>query len=91
MLLGALEADRVANLGLLLVIGLIVVAVTGALLARAVVAKVITAAILIVLMLVVWSQRSSLEDCAARIKAGVTDGTQPQCSFLGLKVDVNLP
>jgi hypothetical protein len=88
MLVGALEAQRVLNLGLVLVIGLLIVAVVGALLARAIVTKVITAAIVIVLMLIVWSQRSALQDCAARVKDEVTGGEAAQCTFLGLKVDV---
>jgi hypothetical protein len=91
MLLGALQADRVANLGVLLVVGLIVIAVTGALLARAVVAKVVTAVVLLGLMLVVWSQRTALQECAARARADSSGDAAARCSFLGLKVDVNLP
>jgi hypothetical protein len=90
MLLSALRADRVANLGLLLVAGLIVVAVVAAVLARAVVAKVVAAAVLILVCFVVWSQRASLQDCAARAQA-LTTGDPRQCSFFGVKVDVSVP
>jgi Flp pilus assembly protein TadB len=89
VLVGALEANRVANLGLMLVAGLLIVAVVIALLVRAVVAKVVIALGLVVLGLVVWSQRSSLQDCANQVKAAASGGASTkQCRFLGIKVDV---
>ena len=89
MLVSALEADRVANLGVMLVAGLLIVAVVIALLVRAVVAKVVIALALVALGLVVWAQRSSLQDCARQVKAAATGSASPkQCRFLGIKVDV---
>ncbi len=89
-MLAALEADRVANLGLMLAGGLLLAAIVFALLVRTVVAKVALALVLVMLGLVVWSQRMNLQDCAQKAKAKATGGTATdQCTFLGLKVDVS--
>ncbi|HEY8092854.1 MAG TPA: hypothetical protein VID93_03700 [Acidimicrobiales bacterium] len=92
MLLAALDAERVATLGLLLVVGLIVVAAVVAVLARAIVVKVLAVAALFGIGAVVWSQRASLEDCTQEVKDGLVGaGPATECTFLGLKVDVNVP
>ena len=92
MLVGALEADRVANLGLLLIAGLVIVAFVVSYLARAVVVKVVVAAALLGLGALVWTQRADLQDCAERLGGlAAAGGTPPQCKFLGLKVDVSPP
>ena len=92
MLLAALDAERVATLGLLLVVGLVIVAAVVAVLARAIVVKVLAVAAIFVIGAVVWSQRANLQDCTGQVKDGLIDsGPAAQCKFLGLKVDVKVP
>jgi len=90
VLVAALQSDRVANLGVVLVAGIFIIAIVFAVLLRFVVAKVVVALALVALGLVVWSQREHLEACARRVRSTTAAGAQPtkQCSFLGLKVDV---
>jgi hypothetical protein len=91
MSLAALDAERVATLGLLMVAALLVLAFVSALLARAVLVKVAAVAALLAIVGIVWSQRAALQDCVDEAKAGVTGAAEPsQCSFLGLKVDVRV-
>jgi hypothetical protein len=88
VVVAALEADRVANTALLLAGGLLLLAVILAVLVRVAVAKVVLAIALVVLGLVVWSQRTSLQDCAKQVRSTTPGATAKQCTFLGLKVDV---
>jgi hypothetical protein len=90
VLLAALQSDRVANLGIILVAGIFVIAIVFAVLLRFVVAKVVVALLLVALGLVVWSQRQHLEACVRRVRSATVAGAVPteQCSFLGLKIDV---
>jgi hypothetical protein len=92
VLLAALDAERVATLGLLLVVGLIIVAAVVAVLARAIVVKVLAVAAIFGIGAVVWSQRANLQDCTQQVKDGlIGSGPTAQCTFLGLKVDVKVP
>ena len=90
-MLSALDADKVSTLGLLLVIGLVVVGLVIAAVARTVALKVLGIVLLVGLGLLVWTKRSDLHDCIDRARGAATSGTAGQCRFLGLKVDVNAP
>lgn len=91
-MLSALDAEKVSTLGVLLIVGLLVVAVVVAVLARTIALKVLGVAVLVGLGVLVWTQRTDLEDCMARVKGdAATTGTPGRCQFLGLKVDVNPP
>jgi hypothetical protein len=90
--LSALNAEKVSTLGVLLIVGLLVVGVVVAVLARAIAVKVLGVAVLLGLGVLVWTERTDLEDCMARAKGdAATTGTPGRCQFLGLKVDVNPP
>ena len=91
-MLSALDAEKVSTLGVLLIVGLLLGAVVVAVLARAIALKVLGVAVLVGLGVLVWTQRTDLEDCMARVKGdAATTGTPGRCQFLGLKVDVNPP
>jgi len=89
--LSALDADKVSTLGLLLVVGLVVIGLVVAILARAVALKVLGVVLLVGLGLLVWTKRADLHDCMHQARGAATSGTPGQCRFLGLKVDVNAP
>jgi hypothetical protein len=91
-MLSALDAEKVSTLGVLLIVGLLVVGIVVAVLVRAIALKVLGVAVLVGLGVLVWTQRTDLEDCMARVKGdAATTGTPGRCQFLGLKVDVNPP
>lgn len=91
-MLSALDAEKVSTMGVLLIAGLLLVAVVVAVLARAIALKVLGVAVLVGLGVLVWTKRTDLEDCMARVKGdAATTGTPGRCQFLGLKVDVNPP
>ena len=77
--------------------GAIVVAVAGVVAAvlavwllKQVVSKLVTVAAVGVLLALVWSQRTSLDECADRVAATLTDGATDDgsCTFFGQDVIV---
>ncbi len=80
-MLSALDAEKVSTLGVLLIVGLLVVGVVVAVLARAVAVKVLGVAVLVGLGVLVWTERTDLEDCMDRVKGDAGDdghaGTLP--------------
>ena len=92
MHLAALDADRVARIGLLLVVGLVVIGLVIAILARTLVIKILGVAALVGAGVLVWSQRSSMQECMQQAKDGAAgSSTVAPCEFLGLKVEVRTP
>jgi O-antigen ligase len=92
VLVAALDADRVARLGLLLVIAVVVLGVVLACLVRPLVLGVLAAAALFGLGALVWTERTALQDCTQRVREdAVSTPTTAPCEFLGLKVDVKVP
>jgi hypothetical protein len=90
--LSALDAARMSTVGVLLVVGLAVIGLVVAILARAVAIKVLGALLLIGLGALVWLERSDLQDCMTRTKGqAAATGTPGRCRFLGLDVDVKAP
>jgi len=73
-------------------IGLAVAALAVWLLEQ-ILAKVVMLVLLVALVALVWSQRSSLDDCAARVTASLTDGAvdDSTCTFFGRDVTVTRP
>ena len=90
-MLSALDADKVSTLGLLLVVGLVIIGLVVAILARAVALKVLGVVLLVGLGLLVWTERTDLHDCMDRTRGAAASGSPGHCTFLGLKVDVNAP
>ena len=82
-------------------IGLIVVFAVGSIAAawimKTIMQKLAVAAVLAVLAFAVWSQRTSLQDCADKVKdAYEFDGINPQiidtdCSFFGTTITISDP
>ena len=92
-MVAALDAERVATLGVLLVLALALIGIAIAGLARAIVIKVVALAVALGLIAAVWSQRQSLLDCVERVQDTLTagGGGAAACEFLGLDVDVRAP
>ena len=92
-MVAALDADRVATLGVLLVLALAVLGIVIAGLARALVVKIMALAVVLGLVAIVWSQRQELLDCVDRVEEAVAAGGDgaAACRFLGLDVDVKAP
>ncbi len=92
-MVAALDADRVATLGVLLVLALAVLGIVIAGLARALVVKIMALAVVVGLVAIVWSQRQELLDCVDRVEEAVAAGGDgaAACRFLGLDVDVKAP
>lgn len=89
----ALTLDSAQNIALLVIVGLIVLAVAAAWLMKALVAKLIIVTVLGLLAFAVWSNRSTLQDCADNVVASVAAGTSgdTECDFFGFTVTIPDP
>ena len=92
-MVAALDAERVATLGILLVLAIAVLGIVIAGLARAVAVKVVALAVVLGLVAAVWSKRQELLNCVDRMQDAVAAGGDgaAACRFLGLDVDVRAP
>lgn len=72
-------------------LAIVAVLVVGALAAAAIIRSIVTKIIMVVVLagsaLLVWSQRTALQDCADRVRSAA-DGSDVTCSFFGVEVDV---
>lgn len=88
--MAGISLDVARDVALYVALGAVVVAVVVAMVVRAVVSKLITVVALAALVIVVWTQRLSLQDCAADVRdelaAGATNDTR--CTFFGRDVTV---
>ncbi len=89
----ALTLESAKNTGIVVALALIIVMVAMALLIKNVTTKVISVLIFGGLAFGVWTQRSSLEDCAKKVKdrGALGDTTETTCSFLGSDIKVPVP
>jgi hypothetical protein len=87
----AMTVESAKNIGIAVAVALVAVMLVMAWLVKNVTAKIISVVIVGGLAFGIWTQRSSLEDCAAKVKArGVLgDTTDVTCAFLGS--DINVP
>ncbi|MET0145526.1 MAG: hypothetical protein ABW122_15900 [Ilumatobacteraceae bacterium] len=89
----ALTFENARDWAVAVVAGAVVLAVLMAWLIKAIAAKLLTVAVLAVLVGLVWTQRSSVQDCADRVRttlaAGAVDDTT--CTFFGREVTVSSP
>lgn len=87
----AMTVESAKNIGIAVAVALVFVMVLMAWLVKNVTAKIISVVIVGGLAFGIWTQRSSLEDCAAKVKArgALGDTTDVTCSFLGS--DINVP
>lgn len=85
------DLDSVRTIAYVVVAVLVVAALLSAWALRKVVSKLMTAAVLVGIALLVWSQRSSLDECADRVQATLRAGAvdETSCTFFGR--DVTIP
>jgi hypothetical protein len=87
--MAGISLDTIRTLATIGSIGFLVVALVAGILLKSLAQKAAFLTIFGLLALLVWTQRQSLEDCAAVVQASfVTDGAEVQCSFLGMSVTI---
>ena len=87
----AMTLEQAENIGIAVAVGLVALMVVLALVVKNVTAKIIGIVLIGGLAFGVWTQRSSLQDCADKVKARgvVGDTSDVTCTFLGS--DINVP
>jgi hypothetical protein len=87
----ALTVDSAKNLGIVVAAILVALMVAMAWLVKNVTAKIISVVLIGGLAFGVWTQRTSLQDCAKRVREriAVGDTTDVTCSFLGKDIKVS--
>jgi len=86
----SLTLDTAKNIGVGAVIVLAMLALVVASVIRNVMAKIVTIALVVAIGIVVWTQRTTLQNCAERAKDRVIAGSTSAvvCKFLGRTVTV---
>ena len=89
----ALTMDSAKNIGIAVAVGLVALMLVMAVVIKNITTKLITMLLVGGLAFGVWTQRSSLQTCADKVKArGVLgDTTDVTCSFLGSDIKVPVP
>lgn len=89
----AMTLETAKNIGIALAVGLVAFMVIMALVIKNVTAKVVTVLLIGGLAFGVWTQRSSLQDCASKVKArgALGDTSDVTCSFMGSDIEVSVP
>ena len=87
----SMTVDSAKDIGIAAAVFLVVIMVVMFLLIKKATGKLISVIIVVGLALGVWTQRSSLEDCAARVKAraALGDTTDVTCTFMGADIKVS--
>ncbi len=83
----ALSLDAAKQIAVALVIGFVVLGVISAITIKNITTKLITVVLLGGFALGVWTQRTELQDCAARVRAAA-GATPTTCTFFGAEIDV---
>jgi cobalamin biosynthesis protein CobD/CbiB len=83
----AVTVSQVKTIAFLVVVVLVGLSVASAWLMKTVAQKAAVAVILALLALLVWTQRSSLDECATKVREGGVRG-DTTCSFFGRDVRV---
>ena len=86
----AMTLESAKNIGIAVAVGLVALMIVLAVVIKNVTTKLISILLIGGLAFGVWTQRSSLQDCADKVKArGVLgDTTDVTCSFLGSEINV---
>ena len=93
----ALSLDAAKNAAIVAVVVFLVGSIAAAWIMKTIIQKVATAAVLLLLAFAVFTQRTSLQDCADKVKGAVgRDGTSvtltdTDCSFFGTTITVKDP
>ncbi|MEY2582958.1 MAG: hypothetical protein QOE09_2807 [Ilumatobacteraceae bacterium] len=87
----ALTLESAKNIGIAVAVGLIALMLVMAVVVKNIVAKLLTIVIVGGMALGVWTQRSSLQDCASKVRSrtGVNATTDVTCTFLGSDIRVS--
>ncbi|HEY0520097.1 MAG TPA: hypothetical protein VGC84_11445 [Ilumatobacteraceae bacterium] len=84
--------ESAKNIGIAVAVGLVALMFVMAIIIKNVTTKLLSILIVGGLAFGVWTQRSSLQDCADRVKArGLAVGSEVTCSFLGSNIKVPGP
>jgi hypothetical protein len=84
----ALSLGQAKTIAILIVIVLVALAVGSAWLMKTVAQKAAMAVILVLLALLVWSQRASLDECADKVREGGVR-VDTTCSFFGRDINIS--
>jgi hypothetical protein len=86
----AMTLESAKNIGIAVAVGLVALMLVMAVVIKNVTTKIISILLIGGLAFGVWTQRSSLQDCADKVKARgvVGDTSDVTCSFLGSEVNV---
>lgn len=89
----ALTVESAKNLGIAVAVILVAFMLAMAWVIKNVTAKIITVVLVGGLAFGVWTQRTSLQDCADRVEARMKLGTSTDitCTFMGTDVKVSAP
>ncbi len=88
----AMTYETAKNIGIAVAVGLLALMVISAIVIKNVTAKLITALLIGGLAFGVWTQRSSLQDCAGNVRdRGPVANADVTCSFLGSDVNISAP
>ena len=86
----ALDVDAAKNLAIVLIVGFVLLSLVAGIIIKNVTTKLVSMLLLVGLALGVWTQRQSLQDCAALVKAKASAGdfSSTTCRFVGKEVTV---
>ena len=88
----ALTLGQAETIAVLIVVGLAVAAVLSAWLMKEITQKIVLVLILCLLALLVWTQRSSLQDCANGVREQTRGGVgtiDTTCTFFGQDITIS--
>ena len=84
----ALSLDSAKTIAIVVVLVFVALSVISALVIKSIVTKLIMVVLMACLALGVWTQRTSLQDCADKAKAGSLDVSGLTCTFFGTDIEV---
>jgi hypothetical protein len=87
----AMTLESAKNIGIAVAVGLVALMIVSAIVIKNVTTKLISILLIGGLAFGVWTQRSSLQDCADKVKdrGALGDTSDVTCTFLGS--DINVP
>ena len=89
----ALTLESAKNIGIAVAVALVALMLVMAFVIKNVTAKLLSVLIIGGLVFGVWTQRSSLQNCADKLRARVAagDASDVTCSFIGSDINVTAP
>lgn len=89
----AMTVDSAKNIAIAVAVALVALMLVLSVVIKNVTAKLVSIVIVGGLAFGVWTQRSSLQDCADKVKArgALGDRSDVTCSFMGSDINVSVP